>query len=448
MNIAVIGINFRSASLEVRERFSFNLEEQQYFLEYFKQRHPAGEWALLSTCNRTELYHHGAEQQFNGTEFENELCHYKKLDSNEFRKYFYVYQGKAAVRHLFRVACGLDSLVLGEDQILGQVKKAHQTALAAGTSKAVLNTLFRKAVTGVKLIKSQTKLAKGPVSAAKVAVEKALATYGSTCCRTALVIGSGAMGVLTVDSLLKQGVAQIYIAARHLSKVRPIFSNRPQVTPVAYDCRYQYMDGADLVFSMTASPHYAISCSELAPALITSKKRVFMDLAVPRDIDREIATLPGIGLLNIDSLGEACREELQHHALDIAKAETIIDEQLAGFEKWYQSRQVFPLIQQIEATVWEEVSVKIKQTLLKLNISDPKEQAKIARGMRSIAGLLMNRCVYRIKDSASGAEAGIYYRCLDRAMRLEEINEDLRGRNRTWRQRRYDAASGQGITKQ
>jgi glutamyl-tRNA reductase len=434
VNVEVIGINFRSAPLEIREKLQFTPEEQRDFLDFFGQQHAADELVLLSTCNRTELYLSKDKAGFDGPALEDAMCGYKKLKSAGLRKYFYVYRGSEAARHLFRVACGLDSLVFGEDQILGQVKKAHQTALAAGASKAVLNTLFRNAVTGAKLVKSRTRLAQKPVSAATVAVDKAWELSGDGLVhQTALIIGSGEMGALTINSLLARKIGHIYLAARKPGKVRPILEGRPQVEAVAYERRYEYMDRADLVFSMTTSPHYTITGEELAGALVTLKRRTFIDLAVPRDMDEKISALPGVRYFNMDNLNGNSREDWQQCALDAIQAEKILDEQLIEFERWYQSREVLPLIRQIEKTVRERVDHKINSALVKLKTVDAAEKRMIAREMRGITGYLLNRCLYSVKETASGKEAGIYYRCLSRTLRVEQSDENICGGNRARR---------------
>jgi glutamyl-tRNA reductase len=434
VNIEVIGINFRSAPLEIREKFQFTPEEQQDFLNSLKQRRAADEGVLLSTCNRTEIYLSKDGAGWDCSALEDAMCEYKKLKTAALRKYFFIYRGGAAARHLFRVSCGLDSQVFGEDQILGQVKKAHQTALAAGASKAVLNTLFRNAVTGSKLVKSRACFGQKPISAATVAVDQAWKISGPELAhQTALIIGSGEMSALTVNSLLARQIGRIYLAARKLSKVRPIVADRPQVEVVAYEHRYEYMDRADLVFSMTTSPHYTITGEELTGVLVTAKKRTFIDLAVPRDMDEKIGLLPGVSYFNIDNIGGRIREDWQQCALDALKAEKILEEQLAKFERWYQSRELAPLIRQIEKTVREEVNRKINRALSKVKTLEAADKMMIANEMRKATGYLLNRCLYSVKETASGQEAGIYYQCLSRTLRVEQADENLCGGNRARR---------------
>ncbi len=426
VNIEVIGINFRSAPLEIREKFQFSQEEHQEFLDFLKRQRAADEWVLLSTCNRTELYLSKGGFGLDGSVLEDAMCEYKKLKTAGLRKYFYIYQGVEAVRHLFRVACGLDSLVFGEDQILGQVKKAHQTALAAGTSRAVLNTLFRNAVTGAKLVKSQACFGQQPISAATVAVDKVWELSGEGLAnQTALIIGSGEMSALTVNRLFSRKIGRVYLAGRKLGKVLTIADGRPQVEAVAYERRYEYMDRADLVFSMTASPHYTITCEELAGTLITAKRRTFIDLAVPRDMDEKISLLPGVRYFNIDTIGGSIREDWQKCALDAMKAEKIIDQQLREFLRWYQSRELAPFIRQIEKTVREGVDHKINSALDKVKALEADDRKMIANEMRKVTGFILNRCLYGIKETASGKEAGIYYRCLSKSFRRSLSNAAL-----------------------
>ncbi len=426
VNIEVIGINFRSAPLEIREKFQFSQEEHQDFLDFLKRQQAADEWVLLSTCNRTELYLSKAGLGLDGSFFEDALCEYKKIKTAGLRKYFYIYKGMEGARHLFRVACGLDSLVFGEDQILGQVKKAHQRALAAGTSRAVLNTLFRNAVTGAKLVKSQACFGQQPISAATVAVDKVWELSGEGLAnQTALIIGSGEMSALTVNRLLSRKIGRVYLAGRKFGKVLAIAAGRPQVEAIAYERRYEYVDRADLVFSMTTSPHYTITCEELEGTLITAKRRTFIDLAVPRDMDEKISLLPGVRYFNIDTIGGSIREDWQQCALDALKAEKILVQQLREFERWYQSRELAPLIRQIEKTVREGVDHKINRALGKVKALETADRKMIVNEMRKVTGFILNRCLYGIKETASGKEAGIYYRCLSKSFGRSLSNNAL-----------------------
>jgi len=415
MNIYITGINYRTAPLPIRENLSFNIEEQQAALLQIARLSPVDECVLLSTCNRTELYLYSETQNLDYNVIENELCRLKNLPVLEYRKYFYFYQGVNAVKHLFRVASGMDSQVPGEDQVLGQVKIAHRTALGAGTSKTYLNTLFREAVTSAKSLKHHLNLARVPRSVAALAVKTVQQRLpGELSGRTLLIIGSGEIGGLVSASWAHSGVRKIIMASRNRrgSAAKP--EALPPVTHIDYHARYDFMDDADIIFSATASPHYTITRDRLEKNLTTPKKRIFVDLAVPRDIDADIRELPGVIYLNIDDLAQNVETDWELRLLANIKAEQIINEHLLSFERWYQFRNMLPLMREIQHAFDGYVSDKINDTLAKLQTTHNKDKELVRKAMLSLANYFLNKHVYAIKENASGDEAGIYFKCLGR----------------------------------
>lgn len=436
MKIYVTGINYRTAPVQIRENLSFNLAEEQQALLHMAGFPQVDECVLLSTCNRTEIYIYTETPNFDQTLIENELCRVKSLPAAEYRRYFYFYQGMNAVKHLFRVAAGLDSMVMGEDQVLGQVKKAHRTALQVGTSRTYLNTLFREAVTSAKSVKRSGNLPKIPGSVASLAVKMVQQRLsGGWRGKTVLLIGSGEISGLVCASLAHMRVKKIMIASRRRREMTSRPGGLPPVEYVDYNERYDFMDEADVIVSATASPHYTITRDRLKESIISRKERMLVDLAVPRDIDADSQELPGVVYINIDNLAENVEAGWELRISENIKAEKIMNEGMLAFEKWYEFRNMLPLIKEIQDTFDGYATEKINQTIAKLKSASPEDKEVVQKSMRNLTNYLLNKHIYAVKEIASGEEAGVYLKCLGKTLGVEESNEDLCGGDRSRRKR-------------
>jgi glutamyl-tRNA reductase len=418
MNIYVCGINYKAAPLEVREKFSFSSSEQKEALEKIRMNRGADECLLLSTCNRTELYIYSAAGGFKRNDMEELVCRLKGLDIREYRKYFYSYSGIKAVRHIFKVTCGLESMVLGEDQILGQVKSAHETARKTGATSVVLNTLFRDVVTAAKKVKTNTALSKKPVSIASLAVQFISAQFeGLLENKTALVVGAGEIGTIAMKNLVSKGIGKVYVTTRSHGKASHYADRFGNVSQVNYRDRYLFMDEADIVISCTSSPHYTITADMLEKSLYHDKKRVFADLAVPRDIDCGIAGIQGIEYYNIDDLKAASDRNTRKRLEESLKAETITEEFIEGFERWYEFRNVLPTVIRIQDETHRIADEKINRTISRLKFASDEDKDIVRQAMKNIVDCMMNRFVYRIRENGSKEDIGAYFRCLNEVMK-------------------------------
>ena len=337
----------------------------------------------------------------------------------EYRRYFYSYQGISAVKHLFRVTAGLDSMVVGEDQILGQVKKAHQTALEVGTSKTFMNTLFKDAITAAKAIKYRMNKSKVPGSVASLAVNVVRQHLkGDLSGKTVLLIGAGEISGLVLTSLANSGVKKLMIASRNR---RLTIDNQNQpVEYIDYNDRYEVIDEADLIFSATASPHYTITRDKLEKSLITRKERLLIDLAVPRDIDEDSRTIPGVVYFNLDSLKANIEIDWDFRTRASIKIDKIINEYVLSFERWYEFRNTLPLMREIQDSAQGYVTEKINDTIAKLTSADDKDKEVVQKAMHNLANFLLNKYVYSVKENVSGDEVSIYFKCLSRTVNKTE----------------------------
>ncbi|MCX7711182.1 MAG: glutamyl-tRNA reductase [Clostridia bacterium] len=420
MNIYVTGVNHRIAPLEVREKLSFNGEEHVQALQAISALPGVEECVLISTCNRTEVYIHSLEENFENEILENTLCRLKALDLYGFKKYFYTYQGQKAVKHLFKVAGGLDSMVLGEDQILGQVKSAHEAAMDTKTSAVVMNTLFREAVTTAKKIKTSTEISKNSVSVASLAVKVVGDLFGNDFeNKNTLIIGTGKIGSVVLKNLGDKGLRKIYATSRNHGRGSGAKEDNTCVEYVNYNDRYQVMDECDIIISSTSSPHYTITRDMLEKALRSAKKRVFIDLAVPRDIDADIRNLSGISYLNMDDLQAEAGRNIDRRVVEAKKAEEMVNESVAEFEHWYEFRKVLPVIKDIQSFADGILEEKVSQTLAKLKNATEEDKEVIRASMTNTVNEILNKFVYSIRECSDKEDMQTYFRCLGNAVRTE-----------------------------
>lgn len=324
MRILSIGISHKTAPVSVREAIAFTKRKQSEILRFIKEN-IAEECVIISTCNRCEFY------LVSKTDVCGEFISYVKMLVAEvdLERYIEVYTDIDAVWHLARMTTGLLSMIMGEDQILGQVKEAHAFAMENKTSGVYLNKLFRIAVTGAKRVKTDTLLSKTPVSAATIAIKLCEEILGSLDGKTAMIIGaSGKMGSIVYKDMLSLGKLNLLVTTR---------THKPSVTDgfhgakiIDYDKRYEYLDHADIVVSATASPHCTLRADLIKKSLVTKKDRVFIDLAVPKDIEE------GEGYIykNIDCLRELSEINNQKKLEEAVKAEKILEKYVNEFMVW------------------------------------------------------------------------------------------------------------------
>lgn len=329
-----IGVNYKKVPLEIRERYAFSAEEQREFHKRLKiSAHCAGS-VIVSTCNRSEIYFCGKAELIAGVE--RELAAYKELDGQEMLGQIYVYSGDAALRHLFHVTCGLDSMVLGEDEILRQVKEGYLLAQEAGAVCNEINIAFQGAMSSAKSIKTNTLLSKTPVSVGTLAANRIESFLKEQGTGKVLLIGiTGQIGGILAKNLYDKGITEITGTSRRHGMISEgiggNYGGSDRIVPFAD--RYAYVDEADVIVSATTGPHYTFVAQKLAVHIKTAKPRLFVDLAVPRDIDRAVAELAQCELVDVDDFTRAAarNNEIKLHEKD--KAELILTEKLEETKK-------------------------------------------------------------------------------------------------------------------
>ncbi len=345
MHVLLLGVNHRSAPVALRERLDFAARGLEGALAALAARPSAGEAVLLSTCNRAEVYVTCEDLGAAKAEVNQFLEQYHGIESSLLAPHLFERVDADAVRHLFRVAAGLDSLVVGEPQILGQVKDAYAAAAEGRTTGPVMNKLFPASFTVGKRVRTETALAEGAVSVSFAATSLARKIFGDLKGRTVLVIGAGEMGKLTVQHLQTQGVERILITSRTLARAEALaesLGGRPRPWPEMPTL----LGEADIVISATGATLPILTRSQVGAVMRGRRNRaLFMiDIAVPRDIDPAVGDLESVFLYNIDDLEAIVQDNLTRRAAEVARAEAIVDDEKRKFEAWLSARGAIPTV--------------------------------------------------------------------------------------------------------
>lgn len=395
MNIQMIGIDHTTASVDVRQEFSFTKKATGEALAWLKEQEAVSGAVLLSTCNRMELWI-SFREGFSGSA--KEYLFQLKKTKLPCRDALVQRKNQEAVQHLFRLAGGLESRILGEDQILTQVKEAAAFSRERGGTDQVLEVLFRMAVTAGKKIKAEIPMHKANYSAAHLALE-ALQAMGDTLSgRECLVIGNGEMGRLTALALLAEG-------ARVTMTVRQYRSGGLEIPEgcgkVNYSERYRHMRRCSLVVSATASPNYTITEADFRSMQEeegegAAPERILIDLAVPRDIEPSVGTFPGVRLYDIDSFHiDARSEEMRSQVL---AAEGIITEKIEEFQSWYDCRDLIPRVQKISGQAARDAVWRTGRTVNRLMLSEPA-RSQLELAMEEATAKVVGKLMFELRDS-------------------------------------------------
>lgn len=336
MNILCAGINHRTAQLDVRERFAVRQEEMAAVLADLRRVEGVSGTVMLSTCNRVEIYASGLcpERALDG--FRTILAGRSGLEAP-----LYHHTTPQAVRHLFRVASGLDSMVLGETEILGQIKKAYSLANEAGTATRTMHKLFQHAFRVAKAVRTETQITSGPTSVGSVAVELAGKIFGSVESLRVLLLGAGEISERTARSLQSRGVRSVVVSNRTYERAAALAAEIGGMA-MHFDHWGRAAADADILISSTNAPEPLITPEKLAPVMRNRGDRPLfvIDLAVPRDADPAINDLEGVFLYDIDSLEQIAAESLVVRTKEIERCESLIDEHVEGFLRWLRTLHV------------------------------------------------------------------------------------------------------------
>lgn len=425
MNVITLGISHHKSSLELREKLVFQPEELSSILPILKQTSQLDEVVILSTCNRLEIYGSTSQSMSHSIyKIKKALADIKQISPADFANDLYIHHGPGAVKHLFRVASGLDSMVVGETQILGQVKDAYESAKTAGCTKTLLNELFQRAFAVAKGIRTDTKISRGAVSVSSVAVGLADKLLNGLENKTALVIGAGETSELTLKHLQKQGLRKIYLVNRSVEKAEQLAHKfHGNVIPVQEMA--SWIQKMDMVISSTSSSEYILNYADMNAALTKSRKKnlFILDIAVPRDIDPEIKNIPGVHLYNIDDINRIIQDNLKSRTGEMEKCEKIIENEYMSFLNWYMTLSITPVIQGLTGKI-EEICVKEIHRVIKQSAQlDENERKVLERLAKRIPSQILHSPISNLKKAVERGNGYYYAKSIKELFELE-IDEE------------------------
>ena len=413
MNLLVVGMNHRTAPIEVREQVAFSHSEVRDILSRTRSDETLGEVLVLSTCNRTEFYGLSNDNGAAEIYIRNLISQQKQVDLAAHPGYAYTLSDVESARHLIRVATGLDSMLLGEPQILGQVKQAHQLSVESGTCGLVLNRLLQAAVIAGKRVRTETGLGAGATSVASAASELAGKIFRDLSTRSVLLIGAGEMGELTARHMLERGASDLTIANRTFSKALEL-SRELDGKALPLDRVEEALVSADIVISSTGATEPIVG--EALMRAIVSKRSgrpiYIIDIAVPRDFDPRIERLDGVFLHNLDAMNLLVEKGLEERRGEIPKAEIIVEEELEAFLNWRDSLAATPTIKQLREKLEEIRRQEVARHRSRFCDADQEQLDRLTEGLMK---KIIHPAMDRIRDWSGKEELG--------ALRIDTVHE-------------------------
>jgi glutamyl-tRNA reductase len=403
MTFQLIGVNHKTAPVEVRERLAIPESRLPEALRRFTRHPGVNEGLILSTCNRVELL---AGAQNGGADLRSFVGDYFQMERAALEPHLYEFREKDAVRHLFRVASSLDSMIVGEAQILGQVKEAYATARAVGAVQAQLDQLMTRAFAVAKRVRTETAVGSSAVSVASVAVELAEKIFGSLNGKQVYVVGAGKMSELAARHLLAHGATSIFVANRTYDRavrLAQVFNGQA----IEFSRLYETCDRADIVITSTGSPH-AIFRREHGEMFLSRRRNrpmFFIDIAVPRDVDPEMNRLDGIFVYDIDDLQQAVASHVSDRAKEAERADEIIDLEVERFQARMQTLDVVPTIVSLQDHLETIRQAEIDRARGKLGRLSAEQEVAIETLTHGIVNKIMHTPISTLKTAARESEA-------------------------------------------
>ncbi|HAA77099.1 TPA: glutamyl-tRNA reductase [Candidatus Latescibacteria bacterium] len=420
MAVVVVGVSHHTAPVDIRDRIAVPTDDYPVALADLARVDHVDEVALISTCNRTEAYAVADDPDAAVKSIGNHLVQ-RTVDADVLDAHLFKHQGEDAVSHLYRVAAGLDSMIMGEPQIAGQVKDAGARAMELGTSGRILNRLFRGAVEASKRARTETEIAAGAVSVPFAAVELAKKIFGNLEGQRAFVLGAGEMSELTARHLVENGVSSLSVASRTQSRAKEL-ADAVNGRAMGWSDALERLQEADIVISSTSAPYYVIEKYVVAEAMAKrrNKQMFLIDIAVPRDISPEVESVYNVVLYDIDDLQAVVGANIQKRQEEAEKAWTIVVEEVAAFESWQQSLDVQPAVVALRKRFHEMMQQELERA--KLNDFSEEQCERVEMVLRQFTNKLLHAPTTQLKKLAEDGEGADH---VDTLIQLFNLAEEL-----------------------
>jgi glutamyl-tRNA reductase len=421
MNLLIVGMSHKTAPLEVRERFAISERQLPAALRQLKADPDFHEVLIISTCNRVEFIVAVRDKAEGMDGLRRFVASYFGLRLDDFSPCLYVHRGYEVVRHMFRVAAGIDSLVLGEPQVLGQVKKACAVAREAGTVAGTLGPVLDRVFSVAKRVRTETRVAAAPVSISSAAVELAERSLGDLHARTVVIIGAGQMGELAARHMVSRGAAAVLVSNRTYAHAVTLAEEFRGVA-IRFNEIWEAMKKADIVISSTGCPHYIIRREDMQRAMRERGGRplFLVDIAVPRDIDPAVAEIPGCTLANIDSLKEVAEHNLRQRQEAVEGAERIVNEELARLRQRHESLRVAPTIVSLRKRIEDIRRAELARTRELFGDLTPEQEQVLDSLTQGLVNKILHTPFSELKRAAARPDRSAFVGAVRSVFRLEE----------------------------
>lgn len=397
----LLGLNHKTAPVEVRERFALPAARLEHAHSYVRAVQGVEECAIVSTCNRVEIYIWGDDDA--GERLRRAMNAPHALGGGHFDEHLYLQSGEDAARHLFQVAGGLDSLVLGESEILGQVKTAIQHAREGGSAGRHLDELFRRAIACGKRARSETGISRGAQSVGAAAVELARQIFGSLSGQTVLILGAGKMSARVAQCLVSSGARRVLVANRTFDRAQELAQTWSDdglnTSAVKWDEFPRYLGEADIVIASTRAPGYVVAPAQLAPAMKGRRRPLLLvDIAVPRDIDPACSRFDDAFCFDIDDLQNVVIQGAQSRRGEVASVEAIIAQELGAWTNWERSSGAQGALAALAGHANRVRETEMQLALAKLEHLSPRDRAVVESLARAVSGKLMHAPLAHLRN--------------------------------------------------
>lgn len=401
--IVVVGLNHETAPVAVREAFAFSKERLPDALARLREDAGLAEAMILSTCNRVEVYGRSTEPAAEAVAAF--LAGFHGRQASEVAPHLYRLEGEAAVRHAFRVAASLDSMVLGEPQILGQVREAYETADRAGSLGSVLNALRNRSIAAARRARSETAIGRNAVSVSHVAVELARKIFGDLRERSVLLVGAGKMSELAARQMVRDGAKATVLGMRTFVRAEQLAAALGgRAAP--FESLREELTRADVLISGTGAPGTVIHRPEVEAAQSARRGRplFLIDIAVPRDIDPDVSRVPGVFLYDVDDIKKVAEANLRERRKDASAAEAILEEEVRAFLEWRRSLEVVPVLVELRRRADEIRRAEMEKARRRLGPLTPEQEDALDAATTAIVNKLLHGPTVHLKQMAGNGQ--------------------------------------------
>lgn len=422
MNLVIVGLNHKTSPVEIREKLSFPAQVVGDALKKLTNHYGVAEGVILSTCNRVEVLAISSDMEKCTWQIKRFLSEYHNIPLSELDEHLYVHAGEDAVRHLFRVGAGLDSMVMGEPQILGQVKDSYGYAVEHNAAGVIVNKLYHKAFQVAKRIRTETKIGESAVSISFAAIELAKKIFGDLSGKTVMLVGAGEMAELAAKHLLNAGIREIMVANRTYEKAVELVKGFGG-TAIMFREFPHYLKNADIVIASTGATSFIIRPDHMHDVMKERKQKpmFFIDISVPRNIDPLVNNIDNCYVYDVDDLQGVVESNIKERSKEAEAAEGIVVEEIGNFYRWIKSLDVVPTIISLRQTCDNIRKAELAKALASLNNLSDKDRKVLEAMTSSIVNKIIHHPVTHLKKEANRVEGDLY---IDTIRKLFDLKID------------------------